>query len=81
MINEANVLRTLVNEYVSSTVGSEILLLNKSVRMTAGHFVTVISLDDKELIMTKCPPVIYTIIFNLDMKVNNNNGVMMKLQG
>ena len=80
VINEANTLRDLVNEYLSFTVGSEIFLLNKFVRMTGGCFVTVISLVDNELFMTKYPPVSNTIIFNIDMKVNNNNGVWMKLQ-
>ena len=79
VINKANVLRALVNEYLSSTVGSEMFLLNKFVRMTGGHFVTVISLDDNELFMTQYPPVTNTIISNVDMKVNNNNGVSMKV--
>ena len=80
MINEGKVLRTLVNEYISSTTGSELLLLNKFVRMIGGHFFTVICLDDNELIMTKCLPVTDKFRFNSDMKVNNNNGVTMKLQ-
>ena len=56
---EANTLWALVKEYLSSTTGSELLLLNKFVRMTGGHFVTVISLDDDELIMTK-----YSLVTN-----------------
>ena len=46
MINEAKALRALVNEYLSSTAGSKLLLSNKLAWMTGGHFVTVISLDD-----------------------------------
>ena len=79
MINEANALRALVNQYLSSMVSSEMSLLNKFVRMTGGHFVTVISLDDNEPIMTKYSPVTNTIFFKVDMKVNNTNGVSMKL--
>ena len=75
VIDEAKALRALVNEYLSSTVVSELFLLNKFVWITGGHFVTVISLDDNELIMTKFPPVTNIIIFKVDMKVNNNNGV------
>ena len=48
--------------------------------MNGGHFVTVTSLDNNELFMTKCLPVTDTIIFKVDMKVNNNNGVTIKLQ-
>ena len=80
VINEANVLRALVNEYLSSTIGCELFLLNKFVRMAGGHVVTVISLDDNELIITKYPPVTNTIIFKVDMKANNNNGVSIELQ-
>ena len=78
MINEAKVLRVLVNEYLSSTAGSELLFLNKFVRMTGGHFVTVISLDDNEIIMTKCPSITIAIFFKVDLKVINNNSVTMK---
>ena len=80
VINDTNALRALVNEYVSSTVGSEMFLWNKFVRVNGGHFVTVTSLDNNELFITKCPPVTDRIIFNVDMKVNNNNSVTMKLQ-
>ena len=79
VINDTNVLRTLVKEHLSSTVGSEIFLWNKFVRVNGGHFVTVTSLDNDELFMTKCPPVTGRIIFNVDMTVDNNNGMMMKL--
>ena len=37
--------------------------------MTGGHFVTVISLDDNQLFMIKHPPVIDTILLNIDMKL------------
>ena len=69
VINKANILRALVKEYLSSTIGNEMFLLNKFVRKTGGYFVIVISLDDNELFMTKCPPVTHTIIFNIDMKL------------
>ena len=80
MINDTNAFRALVNDYLSSTIGSVLILWNKFVRMNGGYFVTVASLDDNELFMTKCPPVTDTIIFQVDMKVNNNNSVTMKLQ-
>ena len=80
VINDTNALRALVNEYLSSTVGSEMFLWNKYVRVNGGHFVTVTSLDNNKLFMKKCPPVTDRIIFNVDMKVINNNGVTMKLQ-
>ena len=69
MINEANALRTLVYEYLSPTVDSEIFLLNKFERMPVGLFVTVISLYDNELLMTKIPAVAGTIILKVDMKL------------
>ena len=69
MINEANASRALVNEYVSPTVDSELFLLNKFVRMSIVPFITVIYLDDNELLMTKSPAVTGTIIFKVDMKV------------
>ena len=76
VINDTKALRALVNEYLSSTVDSEIFLLNKFVRVSGGHFVIVTSLDNNELFITKCPPVTNIII----MKVNNNNVVTRKLQ-
>ena len=79
-INDTNALRALVNEYLSSTVGSEMFLWNKFVRMNRGHFVTVTSLDNNELFMTKYPLVTDKIIFQVYMNVNNNIGVTMKLQ-
>ena len=59
---------------------SELLPLNKFVRITGAPFVTVISLDDNELIMKTYPLVTNTIILKVDTKVNNNNGVTMKSQ-
>ena len=79
VINDTKALLTLVNEYLSSTVDSEMFLLNKFVRVNRGHFVTVTCLDNNKLFMTKCQPVIDRIIFKVDMKVNNNNGMTMKL--
>ena len=55
LINDTNALRARVNEYLPSTVGSEMFLWNKVVRVNGGHFVTVTSLDNNELFMTKCP--------------------------
>ena len=43
MISDAKALRALVNEYLSSTTGSEMLLLNKVVQTIGRHLVTVIS--------------------------------------
>ena len=59
---------------------SELLPLNKFVRITGAPFVTVISSDDNELIMKTYPLVTNTIILKVDRKVNNNNGVTMKSQ-
>ena len=39
--------------------------------MSGGYFVTVISLDDNELFMTKCPPDTDIILFNIDMKLTS----------
>ena len=69
MINDTNASQALVNEYLSSTVGSEMFLWNKFVRVNGGHFVTVTSLDNNELFITKCPPVTDRIIFNVVMKL------------
>ena len=79
VINDTNALRALVNEYLSSMVGSEMFLWNKFVRVNGGHFVTVTSLVNNELFMTKFPPVTDRTVFNVYMKVNNNNGMKMKL--
>ena len=79
MINDTKALQALVNEYLSSKVGSEMFLWNKFVRMNGGHFVTVTSLDNNELFMTKCPPVTNIIIFKVEMKVNNNKSITIKL--
>ena len=69
MINEANALRALVSEYLSPTVDSELFLLNKFARMPVGLFVTVISTDDNELLMTKSPAITDIILFKVDMKL------------
>ena len=69
-MNEANALHALVNEYLSPTVDSELLLLKKFVRVPVGAFVTAISLNDNELhIMTKSPTVTDAIIFKVDRKL------------
>ena len=78
--DDTNALRALVNEYLSSTIGSEILLWNKFVSTKWELFVTVTSLDNNELFMTKGPHFVDTIMFKIYMKVNNNNDVTMKLQ-
>ena len=62
MTNEANVLWALINEHLSPKVDSELFLLNKFARMPVGLFVTVISTDDNELLMTKSPAITDTII-------------------
>ena len=80
MVNKANVSWALVNEYLSSTVDSEIFLWNTFVLINCGYFVIVTYLDKNEIFMTKGPPATDTIIFKVDMKVNNNNDVTMKLQ-
>ena len=61
-------------------IGSELLILNICVRMIGGHFVTVIPLGDIELLIIKLPPITHKFIFNINIKVNNNNGVTMKFQ-
>ena len=68
-INEADALRALVNESLSPTVDSELFLLNKFIGMPVGPFVTVISLDDNELLMMKSSTVTDKIIFIVDMKL------------
>ena len=80
VISDTNALRTLVKEYLSSTIGSGMLLCLNFVRTKRGHFAIVSSLDDNELYMTKCPYLSGSIIFKVDTKVNNNNGTTMKLQ-
>ena len=80
MINDTKALRALVNEYLSSTVDSEMFLVNKFVRVNGEYFVTVTSLDSNEQFMKKCPLVTDGIIFKVDMKMNNNDGVTRKLQ-
>ena len=47
------VLRFLVNECLLYTIGSGLLLLNNIIRTIGGHFVTVVSLDDNQLLITK----------------------------
>ena len=69
MISDAKVLRVLVNEYLSLTTGSELLLLHTLVQIIGRYLVTDISLDDNELFMTKCPPGTDTILFIIDMKL------------
>ena len=69
VISEAKLLRALVNEYLPSTIGSELLLLNKCVWTIGRHLVTVTSLGNNELLMTKCQPIANTIIFNTFMKL------------
>ena len=69
LINEANILRALVNDHLSPMVDSELFLLNKFVRMTIEPFTTVISLDDNEILMTKSPTVTDTTIFKVDMNL------------
>ena len=68
MINDTNALRALVNEYLPSTVGSEMFLRNKFVLMNREHFVAATSLDNNELFITKCPLVTDTIIFKVDIQ-------------
>ena len=80
VINNTKALWALVTEYLSSTVDSEMFLWTKFVRVNGGHFVTVTSFVNNELSMATYPPVTVRIIFKVHMKVNNNNGVTMKLQ-
>ena len=54
LISEAKALRALVNEYLSPTTGSELLLLNTCVQTISRHIVSVISLGNNELLMIKC---------------------------
>jgi len=67
--NEANVLWALINEHLSPKVDSELFLLNKFARMPVGLFVTLIYLDDNELLIAKSPAISDTIIFKVDMKL------------
>ena len=80
VIRSTNALQALVKEYLSSTIDSGILLCLNFVRTKWGYFVTVSTFDDNELYMTKCPYFNGIHIFEVDMKVNSNNSVTMKLQ-
>ena len=68
-IGKANILRTLVNEYFSPSVDSEMFLFNKFELRFAGPTFTVIYLDDNELVMINVPEITSRIIFNVDMKL------------
>ena len=69
IINDTNAFRALVNEYLSSTGGSGLFLWNKLVQTKRRHFITVSSLNDSELLMTKCRHFKGRIIFNIVMKL------------
>ena len=60
--------------------GSELLLLNNIVRSIGRHFGVVASLGNNELLIIKNRPIADTILLNIDMTINNNSGVRMKLQ-
>ena len=68
MISEAKVLWALVNEYLSSTAGSEVLLYNKFVRTIGRHLLTFTSLGSNELLKKKYRSITNTIVFNIDTK-------------
>ena len=68
VISEDKVLLTLVNEYASSTIDSEMLYLNKFVQTIGRYLVTLISLGNSELLRIKCRPITLMILFNIDMK-------------
>ena len=68
-INKANALRALVNEYLSPTVDSEMFLFNKFELRFAGPLLTVLSLDNNELVMINGPAITSRIIFNVDVKL------------
>ena len=80
MISGTNAFRALVKEYLLSTIGSGMLFCLNLVRTKRRLSVTVSSLDDNELFMTKCRYFNDRIIFKADMKVNKNKGVTMRLQ-
>ena len=69
VINDTKALRTLVNEYLSSTVDSEMFLFNKFELRFAGPLLIVLSLDNNELVMINGPAITSRIIFNVDMKL------------
>ena len=66
-MNKANALRALVNEYLSPTVDSEMFLFNKFELRFAGPLLTVLSLDNNELVMINVPSITSRIVFNVDM--------------
>ena len=78
-ISDTNAFRALVKDNLPSTGGSGLFLWNKFVRTKRRHFITVLSLDDNELFMTKFRYFNYRIIFKVEMKVNNNKSITMKL--
>ena len=54
-ISKANALRALVNEQLSHTVDSEMFLFNKFELRFAGPLLTILSLDNNELVMINGP--------------------------
>ena len=80
VISAIDAFRALVKEYLSSTIGIGMLLCLNLVRTKWRLFVTVSSLDDNELFMTNFRYFNDRIIFKVDMKVNNNNSVTVKLE-
>ena len=80
VISDTNALLTLAKEYLLSTIGSGMLLYLNFVRTNWRYFVTVLSLDDNELFREKGRYFNGRIIFKVDMKVDNNTGVTVKLQ-
>ena len=57
MISDANVFRILVVEYLSPTIGSELLLSCKLDRVIGLHFVTRASLEYNDCMITEFRPI------------------------
>ena len=57
MISDAKVFRVLVVEYLSPTIGSELMLSCKLFRVIGRHSVTRASLEYNDCMITECRPI------------------------
>ena len=61
MISDTNAFRVLAVEYLLPTIGSELMLSCKLVRLIGRHFVTRASLDFNNCMIAECRPITETI--------------------
>ena len=62
MISEAKLFRVLVREYLPPTIGSELLLSYKLVWVIGRHFITQVSLEYNNRMISKYRPITETIV-------------------